>query len=60
MKKLLKAMIACTIVLLSLAGCSKQNNNTPAAPKTLLEQIRERGYITVGTEGTYFPNSYHD
>ena len=25
-----------------------------------LAQIKERGYIIVGTEGTYSPNSYHD
>ncbi len=26
----------------------------------LLDEILERGYIIVGTEGTYSPNSYHD
>lgn len=26
----------------------------------LLDEILERGYILVGTEGTYSPNSYHD
>ena len=26
----------------------------------LLDEILERGYIVVGTEGTYSPNSYHD
>ena len=25
-----------------------------------LDEIMERGYIIVGTEGTYSPNSYHD
>ena len=27
--------------------------------KDLLDEILERGYIVVGTEGTYSPNSYH-
>lgn len=26
----------------------------------LLAKIQEQGYITIGTEGTYSPNSYHD
>ncbi len=28
--------------------------------KDLLDEILERGYIVVGTEGTYSPNSYHN
>ena len=44
------------MMVLSLAGCQKE----PEKEKTLLEKIKERGYIIVGTEGTYFPNSYHD
>ena len=31
-----------------------------AAAPDLLDEILERGYIVVGTEGTYSPNSYHD
>ncbi len=39
--------------------------NLTAATETdketdLLDEIQERGYIIVGTEGTYSPNSYHD
>ncbi len=30
------------------------------AQADLLDEILERGYIVVGTEGTYSPNSYHD
>ena len=56
MKKTLKVLLAVFLVMLTLAGCKKE----PEKEKTLLEQIRERGYIIVGTEGTYFPNSYHD
>ena len=56
MKKTIKVLLAVFLVMLTLAGCKKE----PEKEKTLLEQIRERGYIIVGTEGTYFPNSYHD
>ncbi|MBR2792766.1 MAG: transporter substrate-binding domain-containing protein [Erysipelotrichaceae bacterium] len=56
MKKTLSVLLAVLMMVLSLAGCQKE----PDKEKTLLEQIKERGYIIVGTEGTYFPNSYHD
>ena len=56
MKKTLSVLLAVLLLMLSLTGCKKE----PEKEKTLLEQIRERGYIIVGTEGTYFPNSYHD
>lgn len=51
------------------AGESAENGQTGAADsvtaesettKDLLDEILERGYIIVGTEGTYSPNSYHD
>jgi cystine transport system substrate-binding protein len=56
MKKTLSVLLAVLMMVLSLAGCQKE----PEKEKTLLEKIKERGYIIVGTEGTYFPNSYHD
>jgi cystine transport system substrate-binding protein len=50
-------MALCLTLALSLvlAGCAKK-----PAEKDLLDTIKERGYITVGSEGTYSPNSYHD
>ena len=57
MKKFFKVMLVTLLVFVGLAGCTSQQEPTE---KTLYEQIMERGYFTVGTEGTYFPNSYHD
>ena len=53
------------MLLACLFGCSNsdtkpEGGDEPQTEKTLLEQIRERGYIIVCTEGTYFPNSYHN
>ena len=59
MNKLLKSLLAVLLVLLAVTGCT-QKPAEPEKEKTLYEKIMERGYITVGTEGTYFPNSYHD
>ena len=53
------------------AGATETNNteaNNTEADSTqtasgegdLLAQIQEKGVITIGTEGTYSPNSYHD
>ena len=58
MKKFAKLLLVVLLVLLSLTGCKGQKE--PEGEKTLYQQIKERGYIIVGTEGTYFPNSYHD
>lgn len=56
MKKIVKSLLAAALIIVSFAGCSKKQEET----KSLLEQIKERGYIIVGTEGTYIPKSYHD
>ncbi len=50
MKKLLCLLLA---LMLSLTAVS-------ALAEDLLDTIRTRGYIIVGTEGTYSPNSYYD
>lgn len=56
MKKLLTVVLVALIALTAFTGCSKKQNEE----KDLLDVIKERGYIIVGTEGTYMPNSYHD
>ena len=56
MTKFLKTLLAAVLLCVSLTACT----GGKPAEKSLLEQIKERGYIIVGTEGTYFPNSYHD
>lgn len=46
------------------AAEAAEDAGTEAAEETqdadLLDEILERGYLIVGTEGTYSPNSYHD
>ena len=54
MKKLL-AITAVTVLLLTLIGCSttKPNATPPASSPAKAE-------ITIGTEGTYAPFTFHD
>lgn len=56
MKKLLTVVLVVLMTLTALSGCGKKEEE----PKDLLEAIQKRGYIVVGTEGTYMPNTYHD
>lgn len=76
MKKKRMAAALLTLALLgaaTLTGCSQNgqsaSSNPPetSAPTStdsgagdLLDKITEAGVITIGTEGTYSPNSYHD
>lgn len=41
------------------ASVSEQEDGS-AQEADLLDEILDRGYLIVGTEGTYSPNSYHD
>ena len=52
-----KTALAITAALLS-AGL--MTAVCPAQAAGLLDEIKERGKLIVGTEGTYSPNSYHD
>ena len=67
----MKKLLAFSAVALLLAACSGQDKtNTAAAdaasapPATasndLLARIDNKGTVTVGTEGTYAPFTYHD
>lgn len=53
MKKLLLALISIMLVL-TMSACGKKSSGN------LLEEIKERGYITVATEGDWSPYTYHD
>lgn len=55
MKKLLLITLSLLMVL-GLSACSK----TEEKSKDLLAEIKERGYITVATEGNWSPYTYHD
>ena len=72
----MKKIIALATTTIFLAACNNQTQNTsthaassPVASAataanhssgSLIERINNKGVITVGTEGTYAPYSYHD
>lgn len=65
MKKLRRIFVLSFIMamIFSLVGCSKKENNkqnTANAEKDMLEEIKEKGTLTVASEGTYPPFTYHD
>ncbi|MBG6183259.1 cystine transport system substrate-binding protein [Arthrobacter sp. CAN_A214] len=68
MKSRLSVLGATAAITLALAGCSSSTpspsgeadgGGESAAPSTL-QQIQEAGVLTVGTEGTYKPFSFHE
>ena len=56
MKKITSLLLVAMIVVVSLTGCGKKADSE----KSLLETIKERGYINFGTEGTWSPYTYHN
>ena len=42
---------------LIITGCDKK---APAVPASLLERVRAKGEMLIGTEGTWAPWCYHD
>ncbi len=59
MKKLFNLFLSLLMVLV-LVGCSKQDTSSDVASGDLLSQIKEKGVITVATEGDWSPYTYHD
>jgi cystine transport system substrate-binding protein len=62
MKKSLLLFLSLFLVL-ALAACSgasKNTDNKKTAAKTLYDQIKAKGEVTIGTEGTYAPFTFHD
>lgn len=57
LNKLFKGILAVSLVVPFLAGCSSSSNEESA---TLLDQIKEKGEIIIGTEGNYSPFTYHN
>ena len=53
-RKRIALLIALVLVTVSLAGCGEGANTN------LLQTIKDRGYIVVGTEGTWSPYTYHN
>ena len=50
-------LIVCLTLFLTACGTKKEDT---ANNKTLYEQIKDKGEITIGTEGTYSPFTFHD
>ncbi len=62
MKKSLLLFISLFLIL-ALAACSSDNNQKNDQKKTastLYDQIKSKGVVTIGTEGTYAPFTFHD
>lgn len=65
---MLKKFVLGTIAAVVLAACGSEGSNSAssapaqsgAASGSLIERINNKGTITVGTEGTYAPFTYHD
>ena len=65
---MLKKIVLGTIAAVVLAACGGEGSNSAssapvqsgAASGSLIERINNKGTITVGTEGTYAPFTYHD
>ncbi len=73
---MLKKLVLGSVAALVLAACGNQGSSgsaasapaasaasassAPAAGGSLLDRINNKGTITVGTEGTYAPFTYHD
>ncbi|MCQ2009935.1 MAG: transporter substrate-binding domain-containing protein [Sporolactobacillus sp.] len=57
MKKLLMGFLM-AVLAFSLIGCSAAGHSSKN--KSAVDQIKEKGVLKVGTEGTYAPYTYHD
>ena len=67
MKKLLALTLGAAMLLAVMTGCGKkddqqqqQEEQQPAEPATLLEQIKAKGKVVVGTEAQYAPYEFKD
>lgn len=68
MKRTAPLLAAATIIALSLSACGSSGSPTSpsasggatAATGDTLKKVKDSGVLTVGTEGTYRPFSYHE
>lgn len=72
-KKIIGIILASALAASTFAGCVKETKESSTDETTavasaesssetvsLLDEIKEKGVLTVGTEGTYSPFTYHD
>ncbi len=59
MKKTICALLALVMVL-SLAACGEKKQEEQQEPKTLIDEIQERGYLTLVTEPYFAPMEFID
>ena len=55
MKKFIALLLMVTMAMVLFTGCAKKEESGD-----LLQTIKDRGYILVGTEGTWSPYTFHD
>lgn len=58
MKKIITLLLSLTMIFM-LVGCSN-NKTTNNESSDLLSQIKDKGVLTVATEGDWSPYTYHD
>ncbi len=59
-KRLIGLSAAGTLSAAVLAGCGNTPSSDAGESTDLLKEIKDRGYIIVGTEGTWSPYTFHD
>lgn len=61
MKKLLVLFMSLFLIfVLAACGNNGSNDSKKSADKSLYDKIQSKGVITIGTEGTYAPFTFHD
>ncbi|WP_338787446.1 amino acid ABC transporter substrate-binding protein [Metabacillus sp. FJAT-53654] len=60
MKKTYISFLTILFVLVLSACGAQKDENTTGDTASLYDQIKEKGEITIGTEGTYAPFTFHD
>lgn len=59
-KKILALVLAAVMLMALLAACSKDDSSSTTEEKSLLDEIKEKGEITIAMEGTWAPWTYYD
>ena len=58
--KMIAAAVLAGIMAVALAGCGGSDKGGSTEAKDKLAQVKEAGKITIGTEGTWAPWTFHD